>query len=400
MKKALFACYGSGHVRMLLPVARALQDSGRARVQVLGLTTAAAEVRAAGLPLLQVKDFVEPGDAAALATGEELARGLAAVVDAEETRAYLGLCYAELVAQHGPQEAARRYAQQGRQAFLPVRLLGRILDRVRPDLLVATNAPRAERAAILAARRQGIAAVCVVDLFAIDEVRWIGEAGYADRVCVLNEQVRQSILAAGRSPAEVVATGNPAFDALQDPAVVRAGRQLRRSQGWEKSTVLLWPMQEEPARHPFDGRAGDPGLPGRVLQSLVDWTLQAPDRVLCVRPRAGQPAPGLPASPRLRVTGQDWPLHPLLQAVDVVVTLTSTVGLEGRLAGARLVQVTGSVFDAAMPLARFGLADEAVALAQLPQALQRASRPPRHPCGTGPASAATPRVLAELLAFL
>jgi N-acetyl sugar amidotransferase len=34
-----------------------------------------------------------------------------------------------------------------------------------------------------------------------------------------------------------------------------------------------------------------------------------------------------------------------------VVTLTSTVGLEGRLAGARLVQVLGSVFDDAMPLA-------------------------------------------------
>ena len=67
MKKVLFACYGSGHVRMVIPVARELQDSGRAQVQVLGLTTAAQVVRDAGLPLLQVKDFVRPGDAAALA---------------------------------------------------------------------------------------------------------------------------------------------------------------------------------------------------------------------------------------------------------------------------------------------------------------------------------------------
>ncbi len=399
MKSVLFACYGSGHVRMVLPVARALQDSGRARVQVLGLTTAAAEVREAGLPLLQLKDFVEPGDAAALRKGEELARGLGTIVDPEETHAYLGLGYTELETRHGPLEAARRYAQDGRQAFLPVRLLERILRRVGPDLLVATNSPRAERAAILAARARGLPAVCLVDLFAIDEVRWIGQPGYADRICVLNEEVRQFIVGAGRSPAEVVATGNPAFDALRDPVVAEAGRELRRLHGWDRARVLLWPMQDEPARHPFDGRSGDPALPGRVQQALVDWTLQAPGRVLCVRPRPGQPAPALPAGAQLVVTGQDWPLHPLLHAVDMVVTLTSTVGLEGRLAGARLVQVTGSVFDPAMPLARFGLADEAVPPAQLPQALERASLRPRHPGRTGEA-AATPRVLTELLAFL
>ena len=113
MKKVLFACYGSGHVRMLLPVARALRDSGRAQVQVLGLTTAAADVRAAGLPLLQVKDFVQPGDEAALAIGEELAHSLGSVVDPGETRAYLGLCYAELAAQYGPEQAARRRSTKG-----------------------------------------------------------------------------------------------------------------------------------------------------------------------------------------------------------------------------------------------------------------------------------------------
>jgi hypothetical protein len=265
--------------------------------------------------------------------------------------------------------------------------------------VVATNSPRGERAAILAARRLGIPAVCIVDLFAIDEVRWIGEAGYADRVCVLNEEVRRFLLQAGRRPEEVVVTGNPAFDALLDPAVVAAGRRLREAQGWQGRRVLLWPSQDEPARHPFDGRPGDPALPTRALQALLDWTLARPDAVLCVRPRAGQALPALPQSRQIVLTGQDWPLHPLLHAVDVVVTLTSTVGLEGRLAGTRLVQVLGSVFDDAMPLARFGLADAAVALPQLPAALDAASRAGRHPAAES-GSAAAPRVLAQLLAFL
>lgn len=377
MKKILFVCYGSGHVRMVVPVARRVRDLGLAEVRVLALTTAAPVVRAAGLPLLQVKDFVRPQDARALEIGRSLCAQMGPVEDPDETAAYLGLSYAELEADVGAQEAARRYARDGRQAFLPLRLLERIVGEVRPDLVFATNSPRAERAAIVAARSLGIPAVCQVDLFAIDEVRWIGEPGYADAICVLNDEVRARLVEAGRQPGEIRVTGNPAFDGLRDPAHVAAGAALRQAQGWDGKRVLLWPEQEEPAIHPFDGRPGDPLLPGRVRAALLDWVGAHPDAVLCVRPRAGQASPELPASAQVRLTGQDWPLASLLNAVDGVVTLTSTVGLEGRLAGARLVQVTGSVFDDAMPLGRFGLADEVVPVAGLAQALDRCVRMPR-----------------------
>lgn len=399
MKKVLFACYGSGHVRMVLPVAAALQASGRAQVQVLGLTTAADPVRAAGLPLLQFKDFVGPGDAHALAHGRRLADAMGPVADREETVAYLGMCYAELEAEVGAETAAARYAREGRQAFLPQRTLERVLRSVHPDLLVATNSPRAERAAIQAARGLGIPAVCIVDLFALEEVRWIGQPGYADRVCVLNEDVRASLLAAGRAPGEVVVTGNPAFDALQDPGLRAEAARLRAREGWEGRRVLLWPTQVEPAVHPFRGVPADPSLPARALAAVVDWTLRQPDAVLCVRPRAGEPAPALPADPRIVLAGQAWPLPPLLHAVDLVATLTSTVGLEGHLCGARLVQVRGSVFESAMPLARFGIADAAVALPDLPAALDRWSRAGRRPPAAGDAQA-TARVAAVLDAFL
>jgi hypothetical protein len=173
---------------------------------------------------------------------------------------------------------------------------------------------------------------------------------------------------------------------------------LRATHGWENKRVLLWPAQVEPSLHPFDGTPGDPTLPDRALQALVDWTLAQPDAVLCVRPRAGQSLPSLPAHERIVVTGQAWLLPPLLHAVDLVVTLTSTVGLEGHLAGARLVQVLGSVFDEAMPLARFGIADAAVPLAHLPAALAQWSRAGRSTI-QGEAGATT-RVLAVLQEFL
>ena len=399
MKKVLFVCYGSGHVRMVLPVAAALHERGLAQVQVLGLTTAAPVVRSAGLPLLQFKDFVEAGDEPALARGRALLAGLQSVEDAQESAAYLGLSYSDLEAQAGAEEARRRYAQLGRQAFLPVRSLTRILQRTAPDLVVVTNSPRAERAAALAAGRLGIPCVCMVDLFAIDEVRWIGAADYGQRVCVLNDQVREFLLGAGRSPEQVVVTGNPAFDALLDPSTVESGRELRRRQGWQDRRVVLWPTQVEPAVHPFDGRPGDPQLPRRVLARLAAWILAQPDAVLCVRPRAGEAPPVLPASDRIVVTGQDWALPDLLHAVDTVVTLTSTVGLEGHLCGARLIQVLGSVFASAMPLARFGIADAAVSADGLQAALDRWTREPRRERREQERSAAQ-RVLAVLAEFL
>jgi hypothetical protein len=407
MKKVFFVCYGSGHVRMVLPVARRMREAGLADVRVLGLTTAAEVVRAADLPLVQVKDYLEPGspaDQRALVYGQRLRAAMGPVADLAETEAYLGLSYAELEDEVGAQEAAARYARDGRQAFLPRQLLARILEAERPDLLVATNSPRAERAAIETARATGVPAVCLVDLFAIDEVRWIGRRGYADAVCVLNDAVRQFLVDAGRLPDEIHVTGNPAFDVLLDPAHTRAAADLRRREGWEGRRLLLWPEQEEPAVHPFDGRPGDPALPSRVREALLAWVATRPEVVLCVRPRAGQAVPPLPAGQQVRLIGQDWPLPPLLHAVDAVVTLTSTVGLEGHLAGARLVQVQGSVFDDAMPLGRFGIADAVTTVADLPDALTRALDLGRRsltlPSAPQAAGLATSRVTEVLARFL
>lgn len=399
MKRVLFVAYGSGHIKMLIPVAQALQASGQAQPVVLALTTAAPVAQAAGLAVVQFKDFVQPGDEAALARGRKLVQDLGgAVGDPDESAAYLGLSYADLEADMGGTAAEAAYRHRGRQAFLPVRTLTRILQALRPDAVVATNAPRAERAAIVAAGQLGVPSLCVVDLFAIDEVQWIGQAGYADRVCVLNDAVRDFLISAGRGVEEVVVTGNPGFDALNAPQAVAAGREWRQHRGWENRRVLLWPTQVEPAVHPFDGRPGDPTLPGRVLQQLVRWTLARDDVVLCLRPRAGETPPDAPAHERIAITGQDLPLPILLHACDLVVTLTSTVGLEGHLAGCRVVQVTGSVFDEAMPLLRYGIADDAVPIESLHLALDRWATAAR--CKAKDVTPATQRVLSQITRFL
>lgn len=402
MKTILFVCYGSGHVRMVVPVAQAVVAAGLARVKVLALTTAAPVVRAAQLDLLRIKDFVRPGnsqDLAALETGRRLMADMPSVADPDETAAYLGLSYAELAEDVGADAAAERYARDGRQAFSPRRLLERVLREVAPDLVFATNSPRAERAAIQAARTLNLPSICLVDLFCFDEISWIGQPSYADHICVLNESVKAFVVAAGRDAAKVSATGNPSFDTLLDPVYRSAGAQLRRARGWTSQKVVLWPVQEEPAFHPINGTPGDALLPAKALREIANWVMAHTDTVLCVRTRIGGQKPLLPQHPRLVVTGQDIELAVLLQAVDLVVTLNSTVGLEGYLTGLPVVQVLGSLYDDAVPLKRHGLADEAVPVSGVADALTRGIAKDRRPVATDKESACT-RVLEVVKRFL
>lgn len=212
-KKVLFVVYGGGHVNMILPVVQALLAQGEWDVEVVGLTTAGAVLKRAGIAYLGFSNIVDEGDAPALDWGRRLSAGINSdVVPLEETVAYMGLSYADLEAQHGVQQAAEIYAAKGRHAFLPVRSMRRLVDKVQPDLVVATNAPRAERAAILAARDAGIPAVCIVDLYPPADGAWLKDDCYAQKVCVLNPTAKQMLVALGRDADHIVVTGNPAFD--------------------------------------------------------------------------------------------------------------------------------------------------------------------------------------------
>ena len=73
--------------------------------------------------------------------------------DPRESAAYLGLSWADLARDKGDAQADALYAQYGRQVFLPVDTMERIIRRVGADRSWLPARRRAERAAILAARR-------------------------------------------------------------------------------------------------------------------------------------------------------------------------------------------------------------------------------------------------------
>lgn len=365
----LFVSYGGGHVKALLPVVCRVRDLGLARPVYLALTTAAPLVRAAGIPVLGFRDLMTEADTQARRKGEELAAGLSvAAADQEESVAYLGLSYIDLEQRVGSAQAAALYAQYGRQAFLPQGVLERAIGRLQPSLVIATNSPRAEQAALQTARAIGVPSVCLVDLLGIFERDRLAAPDYADAVCVLNEAVRDSLVRAGRPPQDVLVTGNPAFDTVLDPALVAAGASLRREAGWDKLHVCLYASSPEPATYPGMRQQGDPAFPRRIERALLDAVQANPSLALWVRRHPSEPVAeevAALAHPRIRVSPPEMPLHACIHASDEVLVTVSTVGVEANLAGKYVTQLRGSMFDHLSPYLAMGIAQRELTLDQL-----------------------------------
>ena len=318
--KVLAVCYGGGHAQICASVGAELAARGH-EVVYLGLTTAFGMLNRMGVPSFGFRDLVTSHDADALALGQSLLAQTNEHPDVApgESVAYLGLSMLDLIASLGESRARDLYAQQGRQCLVPLTALRRAVDREQPDLILATNSPRAEQAALLVAQERGIPSVCVVDLLLGFDYPRVVQPGYGSRVCVLTEGVRQTLIAGGRPTDEVVVTGNPSFDVLASPAV------LNRDFGGKK--VVLWVSQPEPTnpRFGFD-----------IAMALHAQFASHPDWQLVVRPHPNEhfPMDELPSG--VQVSSQCEPLPAIIRAADAVVVVASTVGVQAVLLGKSL----------------------------------------------------------------
>lgn len=367
----VLVAYGGGHVALLAPVARSLLARGHA-VVFLALTTAGAYLERAGIPCIGYRHLPEADRDDVAEWGRQLTSELAsgAEVPLEESIAYMGINYRELVEEHGTEGAAHLFVKKGRQAFCPVRMFKRWFSELRPSLVIATNSPRSEQAALEAAGELGIASICAVDVFALQEIQWIKKPGYASRICVLNEQVKSMFVAQGCRADSVVVTGNPAFERLQDPEVREAGQALRTAKGWSAAeTVILWASQVEPEHHPFTALVGDPTFPRRVEARLREFISDHQQHRLVVRYHPSERVEFLSGQARVELSLSSEDLATLIHAVDIVVVATSTVGLEAHLAGRAVLSIRGSVFTQDVPYCQMGIATDVASPDTLGQAL-------------------------------
>ncbi|OAJ96171.1 capsular polysaccharide export protein, LipB/KpsS family [Vibrio bivalvicida] len=376
-KQILIVTYGGGHAAMVLPVIQALQGFDNVQVTVLALTTAASQLRDQGVNCVSFKDFTFLVDEQYQVFGSELVDTDAAspVIPVEESIAYMGINMLDLVQEHGEEAAYRLYDEHERQAFLPVRFFKKLISHLNVDLVIATSAPRAERAAIVAASDLGIKSLCMVDLFALQEYRWLKDNNYADVVCVLHQSVKDFLHSHGRSKDNIVVTGNPVFDTINLPTTIQSGLGLRRHRwGDDDACVnILYASQVEPEVHPFiSGLKGNKELPVQIEVKLRQFVNKHPNYRLLVR---HHPSENRQFHPEPQVEYADESLHDLLHAVDIVVVISSTVGLEAHLAGKPVLAVDTSIFTSDFPLSEMGLAQGIDHLDNLEPGILNASRP-------------------------
>ena len=85
-----------------------------------------------------------------------------------EVLSYLGLSYNEAIEGIGEDKAYEDYKKIGRQSFLPINTIKKILDYENIDLLITTNSPRFEKASLFASKELNIKSIQIIDLFGDD----------------------------------------------------------------------------------------------------------------------------------------------------------------------------------------------------------------------------------------
>ncbi len=373
--RVLFVTYGGGHVGMVLPVIRELEALlPGVDCQLMALTTGHLKARAVR-PTLGYKDFLHLVDAgAARSWGERLIEGNTSPdVPADETIAYLGINYLDLIAQHGEAGAAELYRVQGRYGFLPLHFMHRVIESLQPDVVMATNSPRSERAALDVAKAFGIPSIGMVDLFGLDSDTYVLHEPKPDWTCVISEGVRQRLLARGFPPESVVVTGNPAFDGLISSDNRKRADRFLAERGWQGLRPILFAGHWEPQAHPDTPVPVGQALPREIEAVLRAHVHQRNDLALIVRyhPSDWTQYPRLPDEPRIHFSEPPKePIHPLILASQAVVVQTSTVGLESAVGGKQVISVENSPSAHVwFSLAQQGVSTPAATPADLPQVI-------------------------------
>ena len=348
--RVLFVTYGGGHISMMLPVMRALELAHPEFDCVLmALTTGLLKAKAVR-PTLGYHDFLDLVDApAALAWGEKLSRGNTSPdVPLHETLAYLGINYLDLIAQYGQAGAAEHYSQQGRYGFAPLHFMRRVLEKLSPDVVVATNSPRSEQAVLQVAKERGIPCVGLVDMFGMDSDPYVLRPIKPDWTCVIAESVRDRLLVRGFPPDAVEVTGNPAFDGLFSLSNQEQANAFMARQGWTGKKLVLYIGAWEPVPHAATDIPAGRSFPIALEAILRRYVAARPDTVLVVRYHPGDwfEYPRVPVdaeSDRVYFSEPPAePIHPLILAASVVVTTNSTVGLEAAVAGKPVISIENS----------------------------------------------------------
>lgn len=375
MKKVFLVTYGGSHAKMIHAVATALQERPSVEPIVLALTTAKHYFEKNSYHrVLTYRDFSHLADASYVEYGKILAEKYhteGVGIDFQDSVAYLGINFRELVEKFGEKAAYGKLAEDGRHAFLPIAFMDRVLDEVKPDVVVSTNSPKSERAVVNAAKARGIPTVSIVDLFG-DGDFYVPEG---NKICVLSNITKQFYLDAGVPEHMVKVTGNPMFDKLYQTRKSQANQTSPDKGTEQEGPALLWCdqpgnwLKDRSKMHTYSEADTV-----RCLNSICNAALQAGFGSVYIRPHPSQDRSIFSRfltttnDPRI-VDGSEVDLYELLYEVDAMATRTSTTALEALLLNTPVLLLSDPAEYQPLKFVQYGLALESKGLPELYEGL-------------------------------
>ena len=322
MKKNILAvAYGGAHARTLAPIIALLQKNPNVHVSVVALTTGKAVFEEYGIETKGFKDYLEadnPEDKIAIEWGRKLSTNTEPhpEISAEETIAYLGSSYKQLVDELGEEQSEKIYQEQGRQVFIPTVMLARIFKQEKPDLLLVTDVPRAERAAIEVACEQQTPVLCIpIEPLKDWNYPWLGSPRENISICVFNKAMADTYLAAGWDTKNIILTGSPMYDKANDERIQQLAYKLRLENNWDKKPALIW-LSHEPHGLPTD-------FSRKLDQILANWCKKN-NYSLIVRLHPSENKNLYLPIDGVYFSRAEEPLEIILNAIDVALSFDST----------------------------------------------------------------------------
>lgn len=225
MKKILMVCYGAGHVNIVVELYKKLIIEGQYNIVIFALTTAQQRLKEENIPFKTMGDYhKEIGNKKVLKIGNEIIKNEdTSTVGEYESVLYNGYSFLELLTDYGEEKAKEGLRKFGRRVYLPINFMKAVLKIENPNLVLTTNGPRMENAALIAAKIMNITTVNIEDLFgkytSEDEINIFFETArykkeIGDYVFVMTELTKQNILKKKIKTKGIYITGNPAFDKI------------------------------------------------------------------------------------------------------------------------------------------------------------------------------------------
>ena len=173
-KKILFVSYGGGHINIILPIYKKCIEYGL-KSDIIALTGAKLVTESLNIKSLGFKDFVEDIEKKKIKEyGEKIINenhDSCSGIDKEDSIYYLGINWLENLERYGEEKTKRLYKKIKRHSFLPIKFFEKIIKKNNYDLIVTTNSPKSERAAIIAANRLNLKSIRLEDLFFDDNLQ-------------------------------------------------------------------------------------------------------------------------------------------------------------------------------------------------------------------------------------